>query len=156
MPRVYEEQCQLYIEQEIEEGLARGETAYSIGQEITEWVEKLFGREVKPDTIRKRAERYEQKIMDNVHSRAPEEFTDTEKKIIQLYEENKKEVNEQKKQERKEHIEQQKKDIEEGVVVLPEGKFEVIVIDPPWKYGTPYDYAGRRVANPYPEMTQKE
>ena len=64
MPRVYEEQCQLYIEQEIEEGLKQGKTPYSIGKEISVWVEKLFGRVVKPDTVRKRVER----VMDNVHA----------------------------------------------------------------------------------------
>ncbi len=39
---------------------------------------------------------------------------------------------------------------------LPEGTFEVIVIDPPWNYGTSYDVGGRRVASPYPEMSDEE
>jgi len=39
---------------------------------------------------------------------------------------------------------------------LPEGQFEVIVIDPPWKYGTEYDSNTRRVASPYPEMEISE
>ncbi|HOR57869.1 MAG TPA: hypothetical protein PLV82_04425, partial [bacterium] len=34
--------------------------------------------------------------------------------------------------------------------------FEVINIDPPWAYGTKFDPNGRRVANPYPEMSQEE
>ena len=38
----------------------------------------------------------------------------------------------------------------------PEGAFNVINIDPPWPYGTKYDSAGRRAANPYPEMTLEE
>ncbi len=31
-------------------------------------------------------------------------------------------------------------------------KFHVVVIDPPWPYGTKYDPSTRRAANPYPEM----
>ncbi len=58
-----------------------------------------------------------------------------------------------KQEERKSEIEQQKKDIEEGKVKLPEGVFEIIVIDPPWPYGTEYNPIGRRAANPYPEMS---
>jgi len=65
-------------------------------------------------------------------------------------------VKEEKKAERKADIEQQKIDIEEGVAVLPEGKFEVIAIDPPWNYGREYDPDSSRVANPYPEMEQSE
>jgi N6-adenosine-specific RNA methylase IME4 len=38
----------------------------------------------------------------------------------------------------------------------PEGLFDVIVIDPPWNYGTTYDPEGRRVASPYPEMDMEE
>lgn len=38
----------------------------------------------------------------------------------------------------------------------PEGLFDVIVVDPPWNYGTPYDPNGRRVASPYPEMSLEE
>ena len=37
-----------------------------------------------------------------------------------------------------------------------EGKYQVIVIDPPWKYGTKYDPDSRRVASPYPEMSIEE
>lgn len=35
---------------------------------------------------------------------------------------------------------------------LPDGKYRVIVADPPWPYGTVYDPESRRVANPYPEV----
>jgi len=42
---------------------------------------------------------------------------------------------------------------EREIVILPEGKFEVIVIDPPWPYGTGYDSETRRVGSPYPEMS---
>lgn len=32
-----------------------------------------------------------------------------------------------------------------------EGIYDIIVIDPPWKYGTKYDDKKRRIASPYPE-----
>ena len=35
-------------------------------------------------------------------------------------------------------------------------KYDVIVVDPPWPYGTKYDPYGRRAANPYPEMSLDE
>ena len=34
-----------------------------------------------------------------------------------------------------------------------DGKFDVIVFDPPWPYGTVYDAEGRRAASPYPEVS---
>jgi N6-adenosine-specific RNA methylase IME4 len=37
-----------------------------------------------------------------------------------------------------------------------EGKYNVIVIDPPWAYGTDYDSESRRVASPYPEKSTTE
>jgi len=57
---------------------------------------------------------------------------------------------------RKEKIEQQKEEIKNGGGSLPQGVFEVIVIDPPWGYGTEYDPNGRRAANPYPEMSLEQ
>lgn len=51
------EACELLIEQEIESGLRDGKTPYSIGKEISAWVEKLFEVVIKPTTIEKRAER---------------------------------------------------------------------------------------------------
>lgn len=41
-------------------------------------------------------------------------------------------------------------------LLAPEGKYDVIVIDPPWPYGTEYDEEARRVASPYPEMDLEE
>ena len=64
--------------------------------------------------------------------------------------------NELKKEQRKQEIKEQKEAIETGAVKLPEGVYEVIVIDPPWQYGTPYDPNGRRGATPYPDMSQEE
>lgn len=63
---------------------------------------------------------------------------------------------EEKIQKRTEEIERQKEDIRNGNIELPEGKFEIIVVDPPWNYGREYDPDGSRVANPYPEMSQEE
>jgi hypothetical protein len=56
----HQEACQLYIEQEIEEGLKQGKTPYSIGKELSAWVEKLFEAKVPAETIRSKA-RYHQK-----------------------------------------------------------------------------------------------
>lgn len=56
---------------------------------------------------------------------------------------------------RKEEIEELKKIIESGIE-LPTGVYEVIVIDPPWPYGTNYNAIGRRAASPYPEMSLEE
>jgi len=63
--------------------------------------------------------------------------------------------NEIKKQKREVDIEKQKEDIKAGID-LPEGKFEIISFDPPWDYGTKFNPEGRRVANPYPEMSLEE
>ena len=38
----------------------------------------------------------------------------------------------------------------------PEGKCDLIVIDPPWPYGTEYNAETRRVASPYPELDISE
>ena len=50
------------------------------------------------------------------------------------------------------------KELEEKIKQLPklEKKYQVIVIDPPWQYGTKYNPDGRRVASPYPEMSIEE
>jgi len=41
--------------------------------------------------------------------------------------------------------------------ILPlDGPFDVIVMDPPWNYGTEYDSNSRRSASPYPEMGLEE
>lgn len=49
-------------------------------------------------------------------------------------------------------IQRQKQEIEQGIAELPEGKFEIIMMDVPWPYGTRYDPDYRRAASPYPEM----
>jgi len=54
---------------------------------------------------------------------------------------------------------QRESDIEEiksKPVVDPGGKYDTVIIDPPWPYGTKYNATGRRAANPYPEMSIEE
>lgn len=51
MPKIYQEACQLFIEQEIDKALKEGKSAYSVGKDIAQWVEKMFGRAVKPHTV---------------------------------------------------------------------------------------------------------
>lgn len=45
--------------------------------------------------------------------------------------------------------------LKEAVKVLepPKQRYDVIVVDPPWPYGTSYDPDDRRIASPYPEMS---
>ena len=61
-----QEACELYIEQEIQDGLDRGLIPYSIGKNISEWVAKLFEVKIKPKTIEQRAFRQKQKFTTNV------------------------------------------------------------------------------------------
>jgi N6-adenosine-specific RNA methylase IME4 len=90
---------------------------------------------------------------DYVWKKAPEtvkqEILSGEKSFDRAYQEVKKE-------ERKAEIERQKIEI----ISLPpkpfNGKYEVLVVDPPWAYGREYDPETSRVANPYPEMSQDE
>src|SRR3990167_5270875 len=42
------------------------------------------------------------------------------------------------------------------IIAPPKGKYEVIVIDPPWPYGTEYNSDSRRVASPYHELSLEE
>jgi len=62
----HQEACQLFIEQEIKEGLSQGKTPYSIGKELSAWVEKLFRANIPAKTIAKRAERESHKLATNV------------------------------------------------------------------------------------------
>ena len=95
-----------------------------------------------------------------IEAKAPEEVKEKlstgEVSINQVYQEIKKE---EKKIERIELIEKQIEDIEQGLLPELEGLFDVISVDPPWPYEgenkniTSFDSVGRRVANPYPEMS---
>jgi hypothetical protein len=51
----HSEACQLYIEEQIKEGLAAGKTPYSIGKELTAMVERLFEAGIPSETLRSRA-----------------------------------------------------------------------------------------------------
>ena len=99
-------------------------------------------------------------MFDVVKAKAPEEIKAKlrtgEVSINQAYKEVKKE---EKKVERVELIQKQIEDIEEGLLPDLIGLFDVVSVDPPWPYEgeskniTSFDSVGRRVANPYPEMS---
>jgi len=55
------EACELFIEQQIKEDLGKGKTPYSIGKDLSKWIEKLFETHVKPNTIEQRAGRIKKK-----------------------------------------------------------------------------------------------
>jgi N6-adenosine-specific RNA methylase IME4 len=69
---------------------------------------------------------------------------------------------EEKKAERIEVIQKQIEDIESGILPELKGLYDVVSIDPPWPYEgnnksiTSFDAVGRRVANPYHEMSIQE
>ena len=94
-----------------------------------------------------------------IQEKAPEEvkakLQTGEVSINQAYKEIKKE-------ERIELINKQINEIEAGNLPELEGLFDVISVDPPWNYEgenkkeTSFDSVGRRVANPYPEMSTEE
>ncbi len=64
--------------------------------------------------------------------------------------------NELKRRKRKAEVETLSEEIKANNYQPPSGKYDVIVIDPPWPYGTAYNPAGRRAASPYPEMSLDE
>ena len=72
------EACELYIEQQIEEGLQEGRTPYSIGKELSDWVAKLFEVRIKPTTLEKRADRHREKLPTNVGKESDNESIDEE------------------------------------------------------------------------------
>jgi hypothetical protein len=53
----HQEACQLYIEQEIKDGLAQGKNPSSIGRELTAMIERLFEAHIPARTIEQRARR---------------------------------------------------------------------------------------------------
>jgi hypothetical protein len=59
------EVCEVFIEQQIEEGLQEGKTPYSIAQELSAWVEKLFQAKIPEETVKSRAYRVQQRIGSN-------------------------------------------------------------------------------------------
>ena len=98
-----------------------------------------------------------------IQAKAPQEvkakLATGEVSINAAYKEIKKE---EKKEERIELINKQIEEIEAGELPELKGLFDVISVDPPWNYEgenknkTSFDSVGRRVANPYPEMSTQE
>ena len=98
-----------------------------------------------------------------IQEKAPEEvkakLRTGEVSINAAYKEIKKE---EKKAERINVIKKQIVDIEQGELPELKGLFDVVSVDPPWNYEgeskkiTSFDSVGRRVANPYPEMSTDE
>lgn len=62
--------CEIFIEQEIDDGLQQGKTAHSIGKDLSDWIGKLFQAKIKPATIAKRAQRRRNKLGTNVPTTA--------------------------------------------------------------------------------------
>jgi len=58
-------ECELYIEQQIKEGLEDGQTPYYIGKHLSGWLEKLFETKINPETLKSRAYRKQQKSGSN-------------------------------------------------------------------------------------------
>ena len=102
-------------------------------------------------------------MVKTIQAKAPEEvkakLATGEVSINAAYKEIKKE---EKKEERIELINKQIEEIEAGELPELKGLFDVISVDPPWNYEgenknkTSFDSVGRRVANPYPEMSTQE
>ena len=110
--------------------------------------------DVSHDTIAK-----VKKIESKATPEIKEQLSKGELSINEVYQDIRKE---EKKQERIQEIKEQVQAIEAGELPELEGLFEVISVDPPWPYEgdskniTSYDPNGRRVANPYPEMSIEE
>jgi len=85
----HSEACQLFIEQQIDEGLQEGKTPYLIGKDLSVWIEKLFEAKIPPRTLEQRARRIAEKDATNVanhptiqeHSRIEENFVDRTSRI---------------------------------------------------------------------------
>jgi N6-adenosine-specific RNA methylase IME4/predicted double-glycine peptidase len=117
-------------------------------KEIAKALDWSTGKVAMADVVFKKATpELEEKVLNN-------EIT-----INQAYQEIKKE---EKKAERIEVIQKQIEDIESGILPELKGLYDVVSIDPPWPYEgnnksiTSFDAVGRRVANPYPEMSIQE
>lgn len=64
------EACELYIEQEIKDSLAAGKKPWTIGKELSKWVEKLFEVTINPNTLRMRAERIDKENCTKVQKKS--------------------------------------------------------------------------------------
>ena len=61
-----------------------------------------------------------------------------------------------KKEQRLQKLQEQREELENNALEKPDGLFDVIVIDPPWKYGDDYDPENNRGTTPYPTMSIAE
>lgn len=69
------EACELYIEQEIKDSLAAGKKPWTIGKELSKWVEKLFEVTINPKTLAKRADRIKSNSTNVENKSQPTETT---------------------------------------------------------------------------------
>jgi len=129
----------LEIEKELaKQRMLRGDPTQKFGEgEALELFAEKIGSN--PETVRQALW-----LMENAPEEELEKLRSGERAISNLY----KEIRREKK------VEELKKRAE--TLQAPEGKFDVIVVDPPWPYGTKYDPEGRRCASPYPEMSLEE
>jgi N6-adenosine-specific RNA methylase IME4 len=140
-----------YYEEKAKENLSDGGKGCQISDKVDTKKELAKVANVSHDTIAK-VKVIEAKATQEVKA----QLRTGEVSINQVYQEIKKE---EKKAERIELIEQQIEDIEQGKLPELKGLFNVISVDPPWPYEgeskktTSFDSVGRRVANPYPEMS---
>ena len=77
----HSEACELYIEQQIKEGLEDGQTPYFIGKHLSAWLEKLFETKISPKTIESRAYRESKDTSNEVKPNPPKTQTKPEVKI---------------------------------------------------------------------------
>jgi hypothetical protein len=77
------EACEVLIEQEIKEALAQGKKPYSIGKEISKWVEKLFEANINPRTIEQRVRRIDDATNVAEKSQHTETITNSTPSIIE-------------------------------------------------------------------------
>ncbi|MBA3031005.1 MAG: hypothetical protein FP816_19635 [Desulfobacteraceae bacterium] len=68
------EACELYIEQEIKEGLAEGKKPHSIGKDLSAWVGKMFEVNISPRTLETRARRIKKVTSNGVKKSKPTEI----------------------------------------------------------------------------------
>jgi N6-adenosine-specific RNA methylase IME4 len=147
-------QLEEVFKEKAKENLSEGGKGFQISEKVNSVKEVSKVAQVSHDTIAK---------VKKIQEKAPEEIKEKlqtgEVSINQAYKEIKKE---EKKAERIELIEKQIEDIEQGKLPELKGLFDVISVDPPWPYEgeskkiTSFDAVGRRVANPYPEMSINE
>lgn len=77
------EACEVYIEQQIKEGIEAGKKPWAIAKEISEWVQKFFEVWINPQTIKSRAIRMRGKVCSNEQKKSqPIENTEYSKPEI--------------------------------------------------------------------------